>query len=362
MNADLTRDLKAEALRAGFTLAGVAPAATPPGYANFLDWLDRGYAGEMAYLERRKTAYAHPSGVLPEVKSVVMLGMSYGEGGRGAGGESGRPKTLGRSSIPGIVARYARGEADYHELIRERLRRLGDFLHERRPGSRTRGVVDTAPLLERDFARLAGLGWFGKNTMLIDKRAGSWFFLAGLLTDAVLDYDEPHVNSHCGTCTRCLDACPTDAFPQPGVLDATRCISYLTIELKGPIPEPLREGVGNRLFGCDVCQDVCPWNRKAPPAKDPAFAPRPDLHPIDALELLSLTPQEFKMRFAGTSLERPKRAGLLRNAAVVLGNAGNAAAVPALTAALDDEEPLVREAAAWALGRLMPERLPREGA
>ncbi|MGC1272587.1 MAG: tRNA epoxyqueuosine(34) reductase QueG [Planctomycetaceae bacterium] len=374
--AKLTTDLKAEANRLGFELVGVAPAVSPPGHPRFLDWLDRGYAGEMSYVERRRDAYAHPSGVLPVVKSVVMLGMSYGTDERRGGREGGKgrrsegttkhaaafapspPLPVSPSPTAARVASYAWGDADYHDLIRGRLKALADFLHARRPGCRTRGVVDTAPLLERDFARLAGLGWFGKNTLLINKRSGSFLFLAGLLTDVVLDYDEPHEKHHCGTCTRCLDACPTAAFPEPGVLDATKCISYLTIELKGSIPEPLREGIGDWLFGCDVCQDVCPWNRKSPPTSESAFQPQPDLDPADAALILRMTPVEFDRRFRHTPLARPGRAGLLRNAAIVLGNSGDRAAIPALEAALHDDEPLVREAATWALGRLRTSTTP----
>ncbi|HUG93152.1 MAG TPA: tRNA epoxyqueuosine(34) reductase QueG [Planctomycetaceae bacterium] len=338
----LAQDLKAEARRLEFDLVGIAPALAPAGFHSFLEWLEHGYDGEMDYLRRRQDAYRHPRGVLNTVRSVVMLGMNY----RTAEPQSARAHA-------GLISRYAWGDGDYHDVLRERLRRLAGFLHDRAPGCRTRGVVDTAPLLERDFARLAGLGWFGKNTMLINKRAGSWLFLAGLLTDLELDCDQPHESSHCGTCTRCLDACPTGAFPEPCVLDARRCISYLTIELRDrPIPAELREGVGQWLFGCDICQEVCPWNRKAPASGEPAFQPRADLHPADAIELLRLNADEFHTRFAHTPLARPGRAGLLRNACIVLGNAGDERAAPALTDALADPEPLVRGAAAWALGRL----------
>jgi len=213
--------------------------------------------------------------------------------------------------------------------------------------------VDTAPVLERDFAVLAGLGWIAKNTMLINRRMGSWLFLAALLTDVELDFDAPHVTSHCGTCTRCLDACPTDAFPEPYVLDARRCISYLTIELRDqPIPTELRPGMGQWLFGCDVCQDVCPWKQKAPVTQDARFLPLPELAPADAVEILTLTPQQFEDRYNHSPLSHPRRSGLLRNAAIVLGNSGDQHAIPALIGALNDEEPLVRGAAAWALGEL----------
>jgi epoxyqueuosine reductase len=212
--------------------------------------------------------------------------------------------------------------------------------------------VDTAPLLERDFARRAGLGWFGKNTMLIHPRLGSWSVLGALLVDLDLEPTSAFETRHCGTCTACLDACPTQAFVEPFVLDARRCISYLTIELKASVPDEWRSSVGDWLFGCDVCQDVCPWNRKAP-AGHPALSPRDDLVAVDAAELLGLSPEAFRARFEGTALHpRPGRAVVLRNAALVLGNTGGRGALPALRRALEDAEPLVREAAAWAIDRI----------
>ena len=252
----------------------------------------------------------------------------------------------------GRVSRYAWSDADYHAVARERLALLANFLHAQSPGCHTRGVIDSAPMLERDFARAAGLGWFGKNTMLINKRQGSWIFLAGLLTDVELEPDAPHETSHCGTCTRCLDACPTDAFPQPYVLDSRKCIAYLTIELKGPIPATLRSGMEDWLFGCDICQDVCPWNRKSPRKNDPAFRPRGDLNPADLIRVLALDDESFRQTFGDSALARPGRAGLLRNAAIVLGNQRDPAAVPALEQALSDADPVVRGAAAWALGQI----------
>ncbi len=333
--------IKQYARRLGFDLVGIAPAVTPAGFDDFQAWLRNCYDGEMRYLRGRQQAYEHPQHVLPRVQSVIMLGLNY----RTA--EPVEPTPMG-----GRVSRYAWGDTDYHDTIRAKLRQLGDFVHEDLPGCRTRGVVDTAPLLERDFARLAGLGWIAKNTMLINRQVGSWTFLAALLVDRELDYDVPHDTSHCGTCTRCLAACPTDAFPQPFQLDASRCISYLTIELRGPIPHELREPMGDWLFGCDICQEVCPWNRKAPVSEEPTFQPRDDLRAVDALELLALSDAEFRARFRHTPLFRPGRAGLLRNAAIVLGNAGDERAVPRLIAALNDNEPLVRGAAAWALGKI----------
>ncbi len=386
---ELAVAIKAKAQALGFDLAGIAPAVRPDGVDWLRRWLDHGFAGEMDYIPRREAAYEHPRGVLPLVRSVVMLAMNYrsvepnvlfplprnGGEGRGKGvsainREAFGPLTLTLSPAAGErepdkdqaatehaprgrVSRYAWGTRDYHDVLRERLRQLADFLHEQRPGCQTRGVVDTAPLLERDFARLAGLGWFGKNTMLINKRLGSWFFLAGLLTDVELEPDDAHHTSHCGTCTRCLEACPTDAFVEPYVLDARRCISYLTIELRDqPIPTEFRPLMGNWVFGCDVCQDVCPWNRKAPLSSEPAFAPRDKLNPADLEWLLSLDDAGFETEFTGTPMHRTGRAALLRNAATALGNSGDTQALPALARAMGDAQPLVREAAEWAITQL----------
>jgi epoxyqueuosine reductase len=255
-------------------------------------------------------------------------------------------------AIRARIARYAQSGADYHDVIRGKLRELTHYLQREAPGCKVRGVVDTAPLLERDFARLAGLGWFGKNTMLINKRLGSWFFLAALLVDLELEYDAPHAASHCGKCTRCLDACPTGAFVEPYVLDARRCISYLTIEHRGAISDELRPGMGDWLFGCDICQEVCPWNGKAPLSNEPAFAPRPEMTGADAAALLSLKEEEFRRQYGSTALARPGRAGLVRNAAIVAGNSGNSIARAPLAAALNDHAAPVRDAAGWALERL----------
>jgi epoxyqueuosine reductase len=329
--------IKGQAHALGFELAGIAPAAPADGFDRLRDWLGRDFAGEMDYMRRHAEARRHPAGVLPEVRSVVMVGMNYNADQDG-------PPT-------GKIARYARG-ADYHDVLRQRLNQLLAWVQEQRPGCRGRGVVDTAPLLERDFARRAGLGWFGKNTMLLNKRHGSYFFLGALLLDLELRPDPPHEASHCGTCTACLDACPTQAFAAPGLLDSRRCLSYLTIELKGSVPEEMRPAMSEWLFGCDVCQEVCPWNRKAPPAAEPALRPRPDLIAVDPLELLGLSDEEFRRRFRGTALWRTRRRGLLRNAALILGHRGDPAALPALRRALDDPQPVIREAAQWAIARI----------
>ena len=332
--------IKQYALDLGFELAGIVKATPADGFGHLRAWLDQGFAGEMEYMHRHAEARRHPSSVLPEVRSVVMVGMNYKPM------EDDPP-----SPRRGRVARYALG-ADYHDVLRQRLHALLTRIQQDFPGCRGRGVVDTAPLLERDFAHRAGLGWFGKNTMLLNKRLGSYFFIGALLLDLDLQPDAVHETSHCGTCTACLDACPTQAFTAPGQLDARRCISYLTIELRGPVPEALREPMGDWLFGCDVCQEVCPWNHKAPAGSEPAFAPRPDLDSLDPVELLGLSPEEFRRRFGDTALMRTRRRGLLRNAALVLGNQGDPAALPALEMACADPEPLVREAAEWAIRQI----------
>jgi epoxyqueuosine reductase len=295
----------------------------------------------MSYLVEREAAYEHPDSVLCGVRSLLMLGMHY----RTADPLPG-PTGSGR------ISRYAWGPRDYHDVLHEGLRRLVRWLRDRFPQARARGVVDTAPLLEREFAQLAGLGWIGKNTLLLTRTAGSYFFLAALLTDLELAYDAAHEADHCGTCTACLDACPTSAFPQPYVLDATRCISYLTIELKGSVPVAQREGLGEWLFGCDICQEVCPWNGRAPRVSRPEFQPADPANPVDLGALFALSEPAFRDRFRRTPLWRARRRGLLRNAAIVLGGRRNNEALAPLRLGLRDAESLVRGASAWALGRL----------
>jgi epoxyqueuosine reductase len=340
--AGLENRLKQKAHELGFELVGFAAAAPADSFDRLQAWLDDGLAGAMTYMHRRSEARRHPSSILPEVRSVVMLGMNY---------LPSRPEDVPRPALSGRVACYAQGQ-DYHDVLRCKLNQLLAWVQTEVPDCRGRGVVDTAPLLERDFARRAGLGWFGKNTMLLNKRLGSFFFLGALLLSLELQPDSGHDTSHCGTCTACLDACPTHAFPEPGLLDARRCISYLTIELRGSIPAELRPQVGDWVFGCDICQDVCPWNRKAPAGTEPAFQPRADLEPVDLLQLLSLSEAEFRGRFRGTALTRARRRGLVRNGAIALGNQAGPEALPALRRALEDPEPLVQEAAAWAIARI----------
>jgi epoxyqueuosine reductase len=342
---ELSERLKAEAIRLGFDQVGIAPAVAPPGYPDFLRWLEAGRAASMSYLQRQEPGRADPSSLLEGVRSVVMVSVVYGSNDRAAAEQA--------TSTAGKVARYARG-ADYHRVLWDKLGALLDWLRAERPEARGRAVVDTAPLLERDFARLAGLGWIGKNTMLINRRIGSFTFLGALLTDLGLAHDVPHQSDHCGTCTRCLDACPTDAFAGPYELDSRRCISYWTIEHSGPIPDPAASQLDGWVFGCDVCQDVCPWNRKAPSGRMAELDPRPEWDRPDLIGWLQEGRDAWKARLKGTAAARAKRTGLLRNAALVLGSRGATEAVGSLVARLDDrdEEPVVRAAAAWALGRI----------
>ncbi len=312
MTAELTQSLKIEAKRLGFDLCGCCPAVTPTGFTELKQWLDAGFEGEMQYLRDRQDAYEHPKHVLDGCRSVVMLGMSYHSG-------------VEQVSQPGggRVAKYAWGKVDYHDLIHDRLKKLLTFVRNQDSEIRARGVVDTAPLLERDFARLAGLGWQAKNTMLINREYGSWFFLAAILVNVDLEYDQPFTQDHCGTCTACLDACPTDAFVEPGRMDARRCISYLTIEHRSEIDPQFHSGIGDWLFGCDICQDVCPWNKKAALTSVEEFLPDPRNNPLKLDELFSLDEQGFRERFRKTPLWRTKQAGLLRNAKIVRDNQAN---------------------------------------
>ncbi len=340
LTVDFTRRLKEKAREVGFADCGACPAVEAARYEKLRQWIALGYAGQMHYVERRLEAYRHPQGVLANVRSLLMLVHFYDPG-----------RLLLSPPGFGKVARYACGSRDYHDVIRAKLQELVSWVRTVRPGTGCRGVVDTAPLLERDYAQLAGLGWIGKNTLLLRPGQGSYFFLAALLLDCPLEYDQPFHTDHCGTCRACLDACPTSAFVAPYVMDATRCISYLTIELRDTIPSALRPLIGDWLFGCDVCQEVCPWNRRAPPASDPAYEPIEAHNPIDLVQLFDLDEEQFQKRFGSTPLARPGRAALLRNAAIVLGNQRAESGRAALEKGLRDPSPVVRAACAWALGQ-----------
>ena len=342
--AGLVADLRREADRLGFARLGIAPADParrhPFVHEAFRRWLDAGLAGVMEpWLREHEPLRRDARALLDDARSVIMLATDYATTADDAAGGAGR----------GRVARYAWG-ADYHDFLRARVNDLAAWLEARLPGCRTRGFIDSAPFSEREYGWLAGLGWIGKNTLLIDQRAGSYFFLTVLLTTADLPADLPLEVDHCGSCTACLDACPTQAFVGPRVLDASRCISALTIEDHGPVEPTLRAGLGDWIFGCDVCQEVCPWNRHAPGSAEPTFQPRGGAS-LALADLLGLDEAGFRARFRGTPLWRAKRRGLARSAALVLGNRPDPASAAALIAALADGDAIVRGAAAWALGR-----------
>lgn len=336
--ASLLGAIKEAAEDEGFIRAQVAPAIDSRGFSDLVRWIEAGYAGGMHYFAGRQDAYRHPDRVLEGVKSIVVLAYPYA-----------KATQADLAPQQGRISRYAWSETDYHDVIHAKLKRLCRLITDTMPEASSRGIIDTAPLMEREVAQLAGLGWRGKNTLLLNKQLGSYFFLACVLTDLPLPIDSPHEPQHCGSCTACLDACPTDAFPKPGVLDATRCISYLTIEHRESIPLELRDGIGDWLFGCDVCQDVCPWNRK-PARNADVFEERFDR--LDLCELFEIDDDEFRRRFRKTPLWRTRRRGVLRNAAIVLGNSGANSATKPLSKGLQDVESIVRGASAWALGKI----------
>ncbi|NPA92362.1 MAG: tRNA epoxyqueuosine(34) reductase QueG [Chloroflexi bacterium] len=342
----LTARVKAEAQRLGFHLVGVADCRPPETYPAYVAWLQHGHHAAMAYMarERNRERRADPKRILPECKSILVLGIRYFQQDAQPMPADGRPR--------GRVASYAWGE-DYHDILVARLRALVAFLEaELGHPVPNRYYTDTGPVLEREFAQRAGLGWVGKNGMLINPKLGSYLILAEILLGVALEPDAPFATDHCGTCTRCIDACPTQAILPTRTVDANRCLSYLTIENKGEIPQDLRARLGEWVFGCDVCQMVCPWNRRAPLEGDPAFAPRPGVPRPLLTEEIRLSRQAFNRKFKGSPIKRTKRRGYLRNVAVALGNAAQPHTVEALREALQDEEPLVRGHAAWALGQI----------
>lgn len=340
--ADLSLQIKDEARKLGFELVGISAVQPPLHEQSFAQWLRQGFAGQLDYMERTELLRRDPRNLVPWAVSVISVGMNYYT-------PYSHPANSPRPE--GWISRYAWGD-DYHTVITSKLETLCDRIDELYDGSiRGKAFVDSGPVLERDFAGIAGLGWIGKNTHLISPKKGSWFFLGELFIDLPLPYDRP-IRDRCGHCDLCIKACPTGAFVGPYVLDARRCISYLTIELKGWMPRPLRALVGNHIFGCDICQDVCPYNVKARATAEPAYQPRPGLHAPELIPLLSLTEEEFRQRFRGSPILRAKRRGFLRNVAVALGNSKAIEALPALIRTLDDGEPLVRGHAAWALGQI----------
>ena len=334
--------IRQRARELGFDDCRCTTAAPPDHAAAFQHWLAEQQHGEMAWLERNAAKRVEPEKILAQAKSVITLAVSYVQ--------SPRSKVQGQEA-PGVIARYAQF-ADYHEVIAERLKPLTAFVNEL-GGADTRSLwyVDTGPLLERDLAQRAGLGFVGKHTNLISRSLGNWIFLSEIITTLELEPDAPEKN-HCGKCTRCLDACPTQAITAPFNVDARRCISYLTIELKGAIPVELRPLIGNRIYGCDDCLAACPWNRFARAGLMMKPHARDDLSATSLVDLLALDDGGFKKKFAGTPVLRTKRRGLLRNVCVALGNTGDASALPSLEKAMQDHEPLIREHAEWAVEQI----------
>lgn len=331
--------IKDRAKQLGFDCVGVAPPS-PNTFHHYRDWLANGYHGEMGYMASREPLRSDPTQLLENINSVIVVAKQY------------RTVEFGvnDSKPTGVIARYAWGD-DYHDVLRPALNQLAHWIEQESSGAhQARAFIDSGPVLERDYAVQAGIGWFGKHTNILSREMGNWFFLGVVLTTLKLEFDAP-VKAHCGSCTSCLQSCPTQAFVSPYSLDARRCISYLTIELKGPIPRDLRPLIGNRIFGCDDCLLACPWNRFAQPVNNAEFQPRHGLNPADLIELMQLDEESFRQRFKRSPILRAKRRGLLRNVAVALGNGGDASAVPVLNDALNDSEPLVRGHAAWALGR-----------
>jgi len=342
---ELTQKIKGKAAELGFPLVGVTTADPPHHLEFFQDWLAKGYNASMNWIgsERSIDRRSDPKNILPECQSILVLGSPY-------------PAPKGNVK-GGNIASYALNQ-DYHHILEQKLKKLMEII-EGWTGATVpnRWYVDTGPVMEKELAMRAGLGWMGKNTTLINQDLGSYFFLSEILLGLDLVIDSPVSEPHCGTCTRCLDTCPTGALLEPYTLDANRCISYLTIEHRGDIPESLRNRMGDWIFGCDICQIVCPWNKPGQQAPEilEEFQPREDLLTVDPLQELGLNQEEFSARYQGSPIKRAKRRGYLRNVAIALGNRGDEDARSALEKALDDEEPLVREAAAWALGKISPD-------
>jgi epoxyqueuosine reductase len=339
--------VKKLAREAGFDIVGIAPVDRPDHLAFFPGWVERGYAGEMGYLANQVDRRADVRTAFPWARSLVVVGLQY---------DTAQPYSTDVPKDRGWVSRYAWGD-DYHDVMTKMLDQLAERIEARLGPMRSRRYVDTGPIVERAYAAAAGLGAWGKNTCLLHPEHGSWFFIGELVTDLELGADTPRADM-CGSCTACLDACPTDAFPEPFVLDATRCISYLTIELKGDIPEELREGVGHHVFGCDICQDVCPWNHKRRHTGSEAFEPREGLVAPDLGSLADLDAAAFRERFRKNPIKRAKRRGLLRNVCVAIGNSADTAYRPTLERLADDEDAVVRAHAEWALGKLGFSDLP----
>jgi epoxyqueuosine reductase len=340
--------LKAQAMRLGFAACRIAGAdAAPQAGARLRQWLDAGHHGDMLWMEERAEQRGSPRGLWPAVRSVIMLGMSYAP--------ARDPLALADVTDRARFSVYAQGK-DYHDIVKKALKSLARWLVEQQARDGGAGglkvFVDTAPVMEKPLAQGAGLGWQGKHSNLVSRTQGSWLFLGAIYTEMALAPDAPE-RDHCGSCSACMSACPTDAFPAPYVVDARRCISYLTIEHKGPIPEELREGIGNRVYGCDDCLAVCPWNKFADAAAaNRAFVGRAELAAPAIADLLDLDDATFREIFSGSPIKRIGRNRMVRNAAIAAGNSGDARLLDRLTPLAQDDDPVVAEAAAWAIGKL----------
>ncbi len=350
--SDVKSIVQRAAEKAGFDVAGVAPAADSAELNHFPQWIAAGHAGEMKYLEARDDSggfkRASLARVAPWARSVVVCAINY---------NTQNPySTQVHDSSRGWISRYAWSRDDYHDAVLDRLKQVEAALRQAVPAElqadlTTRSYVDTGPIVERVYAKYAGVGWIGKNTCIINQKKGSWMFLGVILTSLELAPDLP-APDRCGICTRCIEACPTDALIDPYQLDSNRCIAYLTIEKRGSIPEDLRVGMGRHIFGCDICQDVCPWNRKAPASTAPEFEPRPGLVNPALAWLAEMSEEEYREVFRGSPIRRTKRSGLRRNLAIAIGNSGNREFLPLLDQLATDEDESVRESADWAKARL----------
>jgi epoxyqueuosine reductase len=346
--SQITTLVKCSAHEVGFELAGIAPVRDLPELNHFPDWIEAGHAGEMKYLEARDEAgqlkRASLQSAAPWARSVIVCAINY---------NTAHPySTQVENPERGWISRYAWSREDYHESVMRRLRvvegSLRDATAAAMPALQTRCYVDTGPLIERVYAKYAGVGWIGKNTCILNQKLGSWLFLGVILTSLELEPDLP-APDRCGSCTRCIEACPTDALIAPYQLDSNKCISYLTIEKRGAIPEEMREGMGRHVFGCDICQDVCPWNRKAPSTTATEFQAREGLVNPALDWLAEMSAEEFREKFRGSPIRRTKRSGLRRNAAIAMGNSGNRSFIPVLEKLAADDDPVVAESAKWAL-------------
>ena len=340
----LVTELKARAEALGFDAFGIARTDSRPDLHDKLsEALARGWHGDMDWMETTKARRSAPRGLWPEAESLVMVGMNYGP--------ASDPMALLAERETGNISVYARNR-DYHDIIKGKLKDLAGLL-ARRTGAEVKVFVDTAPLMEKPFGQAAGIGWQGKHTVLFSRRHGSWLFLGAILTTAILPEDAPHTES-CGSCTRCLDVCPTKAFPAPYQLDARKCLAYLNVESKTQIPREYRAAMGNRVFGCDDCLAVCPWNKFASEAREAKLRARADLDAPDLADLAQLDDTGFRKLFAGSPVKRLGHARFLRNVMIAIGNSGSERLLPHAEARLADPEPLIRGAAIWAFRRLAP--------